>query len=216
MIENATIFENTTVVTDGTLLDWLTIDRFGILFGIFLGGVALFFKWKGWRTAEAANDLSERANKTAEEANRIAKEANESSKDIERRQEEMEAIREIDNIFSSDEMRKRMMGLRDFVEDNKSNFEEVFRDLLDKKYPKGKEISLDSGNFFHPFEKKLFNDRGEPKEWLIKRTMNVGTIKFLIEIVDPLEKVKADKYEVKHADYIAKECRRIFKKELEK
>ena len=37
--------------------------------------------------------------RVSEEANRIAKDANELSKDIQRRQEEMEAIREIDNIF---------------------------------------------------------------------------------------------------------------------
>ena len=46
--------------------------------------------------------------------------------------------------------------------------------------------------------------------------MNIGTVKFLLEIVDPLEKVKAEKSKAKHADYIAKECRRIFQNELEK
>jgi len=57
-----------------TLLDWLTIDRIGILFGIILGVVALLFKWKGWRIAE--------------EANKIAKEANEISKNIQKKQHE--------------------------------------------------------------------------------------------------------------------------------
>jgi hypothetical protein len=67
-----------------------------------------------------------------------------------------EKIREIDNIFSSDEMRKGMMNLRHFVDDNQSNFEDVFRELLDKRDQKGNEISLDSGHFFHPFRKKTF------------------------------------------------------------
>jgi hypothetical protein len=46
--------------------------------------------------------------------------------------------------------------------------------------------------------------------------MTIAPIKFLIEIVDPLEKIKATKVEVRHAGYVAKECKRIFKDELEK
>ena len=120
---------------------------------------------------------------------------------------------EIDDIFSSDEMRKGMMNLRDFVEDNKTNFEDVFRELLDKRNQKGDEISLESGHFFHPFRKKLFNKRGKPRKWLIKQTMSISTIKFLIEIVDPLEKIKAAKVGVEHAGYVAKECIILFKDE---
>jgi hypothetical protein len=123
-------------------------------------------------------------------------------------------IGKIEDIFSSDEMRKGMMNLRHFVDDNKSNFVDIFRDLLNKNNPKGDEISLDSGRFFQHIKKKVFNNREKAKNWIIKRTMNIGTVKFLLEIVDPLEKVKAEKGKVKHADYIAKECRRIFKDEL--
>lgn len=78
-------------------------------------------------------------------------------------------ITEIDDIFSSDEMRKGMMSLRHFVEDNKTNFEDVFRDLLDKRDQKGNEISLESGYFFHPFRKKLFNKRENPRKMAHKR-----------------------------------------------
>ena len=124
--------------------------------------------------------------------------------------------REIDNIFSSDEMMKGMMNLRHFVDDNKSNFVDVFRALQDKNDPKGDEINLDSGRFFHPFRKKLFNNREKPRKWLLKHTLTIATIKFLIEIVDPLEKIKAAKIGVEHAAYIAKECQKIFKDELEK
>ena len=125
-------------------------------------------------------------------------------------------IKEIDDIFSSDEMRKGMMNLRHFVDDNGLKFDDVFRDLRANNDLKGDEISLDSGRVFHPFRKKLFNKNGKPKKWLIKHTMTIAPIKILIEIVDPLEKIKAAKIGVDHAAYVAKECQKIFKDELEK
>ena len=36
-IMNISIIENTTMVTDGTLLDWVTLDRIGIIIGIVVG-----------------------------------------------------------------------------------------------------------------------------------------------------------------------------------
>jgi hypothetical protein len=72
MLENA--INTVAAFSESLTLEWLAIIL-GIV-GSITGVVALFFKWKGWRTAEDANKLSERANETAKKALDEAKEAN--------------------------------------------------------------------------------------------------------------------------------------------
>ena len=51
---NVSPIENATMVMNGNVLSWLTIDRIGIIIGIVLGVIALFFRCSGWCTAREA------------------------------------------------------------------------------------------------------------------------------------------------------------------
>lgn len=141
---NLSTIENATVVSGGTILDWLTIDRIGIIVGIFLGVVALFFKWKGWCTAKDANELSELANETAEKAFGEAKEANKIAElgilpDIEFKYE----LRELESDYK--EVKK---SYYDYIQKNLDKYGRKYHHLILVNVGNGKAINwVDAWNW---------------------------------------------------------------------
>ena len=136
--------------------------------------------------------------------------------DFERKRQEFEVLMKIKDGFASDEMRKGMMELRKFERDhNWEDFVGFFVRLWDSDDPKSKEINLDSGRFFHHFRDNVFGLLDKIDDTFIKRAVHISQVELLLDVVDPIERKKAELYDTKYDENVAKECRRIFWDELE-
>ena len=146
------------------------------------------------------------------------KTSNQKEQEIELLKKQIKTIQigRIKDGFSDDTMREGMMDLRYFKEKNKPDFLMTFVNLWNDNYSEFKKISLASGRFFHLLKDNIFNIFDEIDDAFIKQVVHIEYVTFLLEIVDPLEKVKAELLNTEYDENIAKECRRIFKDELEK
>ena len=84
-----------------------------------------------------------------------------------------------------------MMDLGYFKEKNTSDFLERFVNLWNNDYHEAKKISLASGRYFHHIESNVFEVSENANDEFIKRAIDVTQVRFLLEIVNPIEKVKA-------------------------
>ena len=149
------------MVMTGTLLDWLTIDRIGIIFGIILGVVALFFKWKGWSIAEHTLLMMIRKEFDSEEI-------------INAKKNLWEFCRRYNNKIG-EEFEKMLIAM-----DSNKNSEEG---------KKAKELDDDRRRYVQLFDHNkrfLKKFRGG----FIKDVIDLGEVKLFLKI-EPMEKVKA-------------------------
>ena len=162
------------MVMNGTLLDWLTIDRIGIIVGIILGVIALFFKLKGWRIAEKANKIAEEAKNIGYEAFRVTLRKDFDSKEIWNAKKNLWAFYRIHGDRIGEEFKK----LLNIIEKNE-NEEEV---------EKASKIDDARWEYVHLFNrnKGILN---YPNDFA-KDTIDFGEVKLLL-IIEPMEKVKA-------------------------
>ena len=138
------------------------------------------------------------------------------NKGLQRNQQEFEALGEIKDVFASDEMREAMTRLGNFRRDNPFTFPDIFSAMLKDGKLEANQIKRDSGKYFHHFENKVFGSFKKTTDEFIKRALYITQVELLLDVVDPLEKVKAKFLNTEYDENIAKECRRIFKDELEK
>ena len=183
------MIENATNLTNTTIVDILPIGKsiMVFIFGFLAGaGVVAVF-------------LNSRFNKK-----------------LQRNQQEFDARLKIKDGFASDEMRKAMMRLGKFKREKPSTFVEIFSEMLNNGDSKADQINHDSGKYSHHFCDNVFGLLDKVDDAFIKRAVNTSQVQLLLDVVDPLEKEKAEYYKMEYDENIAKECRRIFEKQLKK
>jgi hypothetical protein len=158
----------------GTLLDWLTIDRIGIIVGIILGVIALFFKLKGWHTAEEANKIANEAKNIGYAAFRVTLRKDFDSKEIRNAKKNLWAFYRTYSDRIGEEFKKML----DIIDKNE-NEEEV---------EKASKIDDARWEYVHLFNrnKEILNYSND----FAKDTIDFGEVELLL-IIEPMEKVKA-------------------------
>ena len=134
--------------------------------------------------------------------------------DFRNEEEERKKIDKVICGFDSIEMRKGMMRLGDFKREYPSTFLEIFAEKLKNKDFEARELSLDSGAYFHHFRNNVFRRFEDVDDKFIKSVVYISQVELLLDVVDPIEKTKAKLLNTQYDENVAKECRRIFKDEL--
>ena len=138
------------------------------------------------------------------------------NKKLQLNQQEFDAMIKIKDGFASDKMREAMMRLGKFKRKSPSTFVEIFSEMLNNGDSEADQINHDSGKYSHHFCDNVFGLLDKVDDAFIKRAVNISQVQLLLDVVDPLEKEKAEYYKTEYDENIAKECRRIFEKKLKK
>jgi len=163
------------MVMNGSILDWLTIDRIGVIIGILLGVVALFFKWKGWHTAEEVNKIANEAKERGDEALRMT----------------------IRSDFASKEMDDTMKRLWAFYKRYGDTLGKEFEKMLNaidynvntEEQREASELDDDRRRYVYFFDRNKRVLKYFPDD-LLKDTIYSDEVKLLL-LIEPMEKAKA-------------------------